>query len=62
MVIRGSGCRGLALGSASGAYLTAKLATQDWARAWVYRFLVLVVILAILHLIMVHDPKCLQHT
>jgi hypothetical protein len=27
--------------------------TQDWARVWVYRFLVLVVILAIVHLLVV---------
>ena len=52
----------LALPSASGAYIAAKLATRDWARAWVYRFLVLVVILAIVHLTMVNDAKCLQHT
>ena len=52
----------LALGSASGAYIAAKLATRDWARVWVYRFLVLVVILAIVYLIMVDDVKFLQYT
>ena len=35
----------LALGSAIGTYLAAKLATRDWARVWVYRFLVVVVVL-----------------
>jgi uncharacterized membrane protein YfcA len=52
----------LALGSASGAYIAAKLATRDWARAWVYRFLVLVIILAIVHLIMVDNVRLLQYT
>jgi uncharacterized membrane protein YfcA len=51
----------LALGSAAGAYVAARLATKDWARVWVYRFLVLLVILAIVHLIMVDSEKYLQH-
>jgi uncharacterized membrane protein YfcA len=49
----------LALGSAIGAYLAAKLATQEWVRIWVYRFLVLVVMLAIVHLILVDTEKFL---
>ena len=49
----------LALGSATGAYLAAKLATQEWARVWVYRLLVLVVVLAIAHLILVDTEKFL---
>jgi uncharacterized membrane protein YfcA len=52
----------LALGSASGAYVAARLATKDWAKVWVYRFLVLLVVLAIVHLIVIVDPeKFLQH-
>ncbi len=51
----------LALGSAVGAYLAARLATKDWARVWVYRLLVLLVILAIAHLIMVDSKNFLQH-
>jgi uncharacterized protein len=47
----------LALGSAAGAYLAAKLATQDRAKVWVYRFLVLVVVLAIVHLVIVDSEK-----
>ena len=49
----------LALGSAVGAYLAAKLATQEWARASVYRLLVLVVVLAIVHLILVDTERFL---
>jgi uncharacterized membrane protein YfcA len=49
----------LALGSTVGAYLAAKLATQEWARVWVYRLLVLVVVLAIVHLILVDTEKFL---
>jgi uncharacterized membrane protein YfcA len=37
----------LALGSAVGAYFAARLVTKSWAKVWVYRFLVLVVILSI---------------
>ena len=52
----------LALGSAAGAYVAAQLATKAWARVWVYRFLVLLVVLAIVHLITIVDPeKFLQH-
>jgi uncharacterized membrane protein YfcA len=43
----------LALGSATGAYAASLVAAQDWARVWVYRLLVLVVILAIVHLLVV---------
>lgn len=51
----------LAFGSAAGAYLAGRLAARDWAKVWVYRFLVLVVILSIAHLIMVDSTKFLQH-
>jgi uncharacterized protein len=43
----------LALGSATGAYAASLVAAQDWARVWVYRLLVLVVVLAIVHLLVV---------
>jgi uncharacterized membrane protein YfcA len=43
----------LALGSAVGAYLASLLATQEWAKVWVYRFLILLVIVSIVHLLMV---------
>ena len=49
----------LALGSAAGAYAASSLATQDWARIWVYRFLVLVVVLAIVHLLIVDTREFL---
>jgi hypothetical protein len=52
----------LALGSAIGAYVAARLVTKDWARVWVYRFLVLSVVLAILHLLVVDSGRYLQHT
>lgn len=52
----------LTLGSAVGAYVAARLATKDWARVWVYRFLVLSVVLAILHLLVVDSGRYLQHT
>ena len=51
----------LALGSAVGAYVAARLISRPWAKTWVYRFLVLVVILSILHLIMVDSTRFLQH-
>ena len=51
----------LALGSAVGAYTAARLVSRPWAKAWVYRFLVLVVVLSIVHLIMVDSSKFLQH-
>ncbi len=51
----------LALGSAAGAYAAARLVTRPWAKAWVYRFLVLVVVASIVHLIMVDSTKFLQH-
>jgi uncharacterized protein len=50
----------LALGSAVGAYLAVRVATQRWAKAWVYRFLVVVVVLAIAHLIVVDTTKFLN--
>jgi uncharacterized membrane protein YfcA len=52
----------LALGSAAGAYVAARLVTRPSAKAWVYRFLVLVVVLSIVHLVMVDSTKFLQHT
>jgi uncharacterized membrane protein YfcA len=51
----------LALGSAVGAYAAARLVSRPWAKAWVYRFLVLVVVLSIVHLIMVDSSKFLHH-
>lgn len=50
----------LALGSAIGAYVATRLATKDRARVWVYRFLVLLVILTIVHPTMVDNEKFLQ--
>jgi uncharacterized protein len=52
----------LALGSAAGAYVAARLITRPRAKAWVYRFLVLVVVLSIVHLVIVDSTKFLQHT
>ncbi len=49
----------LALGSAAGAYLASLLAAQQWARVWVYRFLVLVVVLAIVQLLVVDTREFL---
>ena len=49
----------MALGSAAGAYAASLLATQDWARVWVYCFLVLVVVLAIVHLLIVDTREFL---
>jgi uncharacterized membrane protein YfcA len=51
----------LAFGSAVGAYVAARLSARDRAKVWVYRFLVLVVILAIVQLIIVDDRSFLQH-
>jgi uncharacterized membrane protein YfcA len=52
----------LALGSAVGAYVATWLAAKDWARVWVYRFLILMVIVAIVQLLMIDDRAFLQHT
>jgi uncharacterized membrane protein YfcA len=52
----------LALGSAVGAYVAARLATKDWAKVWVYRLLVLLVVLAIAHLLVADSQNFLQHT
>ena len=52
----------LALGSAAGAYAAAQLVSRPWAKAWVYRFLVLVVVGSIGHLIPVDSTKFPQHT
>ncbi len=51
----------LALGSVAGAYVAARLAAKDWARVWVYRFLVLSVVLAILHFVITDSGRYLQH-
>jgi len=52
----------LALGSAVGAYLAARLASREWAKVWVYRFLIVVVVLSIIHLLMVDSTHSLHHT
>jgi hypothetical protein len=39
-----------------------RLVTRPQAKACVYRFLVLVVVLSVVHLIMVDSTKFLQHT
>jgi uncharacterized protein len=52
----------LALGSAAGAYIAARLVTRASAKVWVYRILVLVVVLSIVHLLMVDSTKFLHHT
>jgi uncharacterized membrane protein YfcA len=51
----------LALGSVIGAYVAAGLATKAWTRVWVYRFLVLVVVLAIAHVLTTDSENFLQH-
>lgn len=51
----------LALGSGVGACLAARLATRTWAKVWVYRFLVLTVILSILYLLTTDSTEFLQH-
>ena len=51
----------LALGSAAGAYLAARLASSDRAKVWVYRFLVVVVMISIIDLIIVDSTKYLHH-
>ena len=52
----------LAMGSAVGAYVATRLASVDGAKVWVYRLLVVLVILAIVQLIMVDERSFLQHT
>ena len=52
----------LALGSAAGAYVAARLASSDRARVWVYRFLVFVVVLSAVQLLVVDSGNYLQHT
>ena len=49
----------LALGSGAGAYLASLLAAQERARVWVYRFLVLLVILAIVQFLVVDTSELL---
>ena len=51
----------LTLGSTAGAYLAARLASRDRAEVWVYRFLIVVVVLSIIDLIIVDSTKYLQH-
>jgi uncharacterized membrane protein YfcA len=48
--------------SVVGAYVAARLITQERAKVWVYRFLVLVVVLSIIQLLIVDSEKYLQHT
>ena len=50
----------LAIGSAVGAYVAARLAAQALAKVWVYRFLVLVVVLSIVCLVVVDSEEYLQ--
>jgi uncharacterized membrane protein YfcA len=52
----------LALGSAAGAYFAARLVTDDRARVWVYRLLVVVVVLSVVQLLVVDSGEYLQHT
>ena len=51
----------LALGSAAGAYLAARLITYERAKVWVYRFLVVVVVLSIIQLLIVDSTRYLHH-
>jgi uncharacterized membrane protein YfcA len=51
----------LALGSAAGAYLAARLITHERAKVWVYRFLVVVVVLSIIQLLIVDSTRYLHH-
>ena len=51
----------LALGSAAGAYFAAQLAARDRARVWVYRFLVVVIVLSIIDPIIVDSKTYPQH-
>ncbi len=51
----------LALGSAIGAYVAARLTTKAWARVWIYRLLVLVVVPEIAHLLATDSENFLQH-
>jgi uncharacterized membrane protein YfcA len=50
----------LAVGSAIGAYVDARLATKAWTRVWVYRVLVVVVVLSIRYLVITDGGKYLQ--
>ena len=52
----------LALGSGTGAYLAASLAPRSWTRVWIYRFLVLTVVLSIFYLLAVDEKEFLQPT
>ena len=52
----------LALGSALGAYVAARLATKPWAKVWVYRLLVLVLVLSMAYLVITDSGKLLQLT
>jgi uncharacterized membrane protein YfcA len=51
----------LTLGSAVGAYVAARLVTRERAKVWVYRILVLVVVLSIVQLLIVDSGRYLQH-
>ncbi|HEX2742718.1 MAG TPA: hypothetical protein VHM69_19920 [Rubrobacter sp.] len=52
----------VALGSAGGAYLAARLVSSTRAKVWVYSFLVAVVVLSIICLLMVDSTQFLQHS
>lgn len=51
----------LALGSAAGAYVAARLSGKGWARVWVYRLLVVIVALSIAYMVLA-DPALRQFT
>jgi uncharacterized protein len=51
----------LALGSGAGAYIAARVAARSWAKVWVYRFLVLTVVISIFYLLAVDSREFLQH-
>jgi uncharacterized membrane protein YfcA len=50
----------LALGSALGAYVAARLASKAWTRVWVYRFLVVAVLASIGYLLFSDSGNLLQ--
>ena len=51
----------VALGSTGGAYLAARLVSSARAKVWVYRFLIVVVVLSINYLLMVDSTQFLQN-
>jgi uncharacterized membrane protein YfcA len=50
----------LALGSGAGTYVATLVASQQWAKLWVYRLLVVGVLLSIAQLVIVDDRTLLQ--